>query len=66
MLELDVLLEPFFETAFTALSESGQRTFMALLEQDDSDLLSWFQHKTEPDDAEMAKMVQIILDRAKS
>ncbi|MCV5333976.1 succinate dehydrogenase assembly factor 2, partial [Escherichia coli] len=38
MLELDVVIMPFFEECFDTLSEQEQRDFVSLLECDDPDL----------------------------
>ncbi|MCL9781530.1 succinate dehydrogenase assembly factor 2 [Vibrio sp. S4M6] len=41
MLELDVVIMPFFEECFNSLSESEQKDFVSLLECDDPDLFAW-------------------------
>jgi|TARA_B100001079_G_C16295749_1_gene463070 antitoxin CptB len=63
MLELDLLLLPFFDEVFRDLPENQQQAFERLLEQDDPDLLQWFSQKDQPDDDELAELVRIILDR---
>lgn len=63
MLELDLLLLPFFEQAFESLSADQQNTFIELLEQDDPDLLAWFSRKARPQADNLAAMVDLILDR---
>lgn len=63
MLELDLLLLPFFEQAFESLPEDQQNTFIELLEQDDPDLLAWFSRKTRPEADNLAAMVDMILAR---
>jgi antitoxin CptB len=63
MLELDLLLLPFFEEEFANLSSKMQLTFVRLLEQDDPDLLLWFSNKSEPEDSALAELVRLILDR---
>jgi antitoxin CptB len=63
MLELDLLLQPFFDEAFGDLPHENQLTFVKLLEQDDPDLLMWFSNKAVPDDQELADLVQMILKR---
>ncbi len=63
MLELDLLLVPFFDEEFSGLSDQMQLTFVKLLEQDDPDLLMWFSNKSEPEDAALAELVSVILDR---
>jgi antitoxin CptB len=63
MLELDLLLLPFFDEEFRQLPESEQQAFLRLLEQDDPDLLLWFSRKGESEDAELQQLVDKILDR---
>ncbi len=65
MLELDVLFIPFVKEAFDQLSNSDQFTFQRLLTCEDPDLFAWFMgHKMCPD-AELGKMVDVILKRVK-
>ena len=42
MLELDVLLRPFVDEAFDALSDKDKAIFQRLLTADDPDLFAWF------------------------
>ena len=63
MLELDLLLQPFFDEVFRELPETVQETFELLLEQDDPDLLMWFSRKAEPEEKALAELVNMILDR---
>jgi antitoxin CptB len=63
MLELDLLLQPFFDEVFKDLPYENQLTFVKLLEEDDPDLLMWFSNKAVPDDQELADLVQMILKR---
>ena len=63
MLELDLLLLPFFEEVYLTLSEADQRAYEKLLEQDDPDLLAWFSRKAIPDDPGLASLVEMILRR---
>ena len=65
MLELDVLFMPFVKEAFDDLSNTDQFTFQRLLTCEDPELFAWFMgHKTCPD-AELAKIVDVILKRVK-
>jgi antitoxin CptB len=41
MLELDLLLRPFFENEFTVLSPAEQKFFEQLLTESDQDLYAW-------------------------
>jgi antitoxin CptB len=63
MLELDLLLLPFFDEVFAELESDEQQAFIKLLEQDDPDLWDWFSRKSESDDPELAALVERILDR---
>ncbi len=63
MLELDLLLLPFCDEVFDTLPEAEQIAFIRLLEQDDPDLLQWFSRKGEPEDPELARLVEQILNR---
>ncbi|MBP0048369.1 succinate dehydrogenase assembly factor 2 [Marinobacterium sp. AK62] len=63
MLELDVLLVPFMEEAFRGLAEVDQERFVRLLDCEDQDLFVWFMQRGEPEDADMKRIVDIILER---
>ena len=63
MLELDLLLLPFFDEVFAELESDQQQAFIRLLEQDDPDLWDWFSRKSESGDPELAALVERILDR---
>lgn len=65
MLELDVLFMPFVKEAFDDLSNTDQFTFQRLLTCEDPELFAWFMgHKVCPD-AELAKIIDVILKRVK-
>ena len=63
MLELDLLLLPFFDEVYRDLPEHQQQAFENLLEQEDPDLLQWFSQQASPTDPAMAELVLVILDR---
>ena len=63
MLELDLLLLPFFDDVFHDLQEHEQRAFVRLLDQEDPDLLRWFSQKGQSNDSELQEMVDKILKR---
>lgn len=65
MLELDVLFMPFVEEALEQLSYDDKVLFERLLTCDDPDLYAWFMGHQACEDADLAKMVQIILTRVK-
>lgn len=59
MLELDLLLQPYFEKHFQSLTPVQQATFVRFLESTDPDLYSWLLGYSEPP-AEFAELVQLI------
>lgn len=63
MLELDLLLLPFFDEVFAELESDEQQAFIKLLEQEDPILWDWFSRKSESDDPELAALVERILNR---
>ena len=63
MLELDLLLLPFFDEVFAELESDEQQAFIKLLEQEDPILWDWFSRKSESDDPELAALVERMLDR---
>lgn len=63
MLELDLLLVPFFDEVFHDLEDDEQQIFIRLLEQDDPDLQEWFSRSSTSADTELQAMVEKILDR---
>lgn len=65
MLELDVLFMPFVEQAYDALTDEDKAVFQRLLKADDPDLFAWFMGHEKCKDPELARMVQIILDRVR-
>ena len=63
MLELDLLLVPFFDEEYGDLSTLQQQTFKQLLAEEDADLIQWFSRKGISDDPALAAMVNKILAR---
>ncbi|PWI34704.1 succinate dehydrogenase assembly factor 2 family protein [Vibrio albus] len=61
MLELDVVIMPFYEECFDSLSAEEQTDFVALLECDDPDLFRWVMHQGVSDDPKLAAMVDKIV-----
>ena len=66
MLELDMLLLPFYETCYDDLSESEQQTFVELLSFEDPTLLQWFIHQEPASSAALQTMVDKISAHALS
>ena len=65
MLELDLLLAPFFDDFYLDLTGEQQQAFVALLEQEDPDLLAWFNGNDRPPDAGLGNIVDLILARVR-
>ena len=65
MLELDVLLEPFTNKVFKSLSEQDKKGYMRLIDCEDPDLFGWFMSDNRPEDAELSRMVDMVLDHAR-
>lgn len=65
MLELDVLLVPFAEQAFTSLGAEDKVRYRQLLEHEDPDLFTWFMESQTPDNADMARIVELVLEHAR-
>ena len=63
MLELDLLLIPFSEDEFLKLCERDQRIYMQMLDRDDPQLMQWFSRQSTPEDAQLARVVELILLR---
>lgn len=61
MLELDVLFQPFVERHYDQLSEDDQLLFEKLLECDDPDLFAWFMGHRECPDADLSRIIRVIL-----
>ena len=62
MLELDLVLQPFLENVYQTLAQSDQQLFVDLLESEDQDLFQWFLRKSDPEDPDLMRIVQIIRD----
>ncbi|KAA0693167.1 succinate dehydrogenase assembly factor 2 family protein [Halopseudomonas laoshanensis] len=63
MLELDVLLLPFLQEAYSDLEPADKERFSKLLTCEDQDMFGWFMQRSEPDDPDLKRMVRMILDR---
>ncbi|WPC73727.1 FAD assembly factor SdhE [Vibrio porteresiae] len=61
MLELDVVIMPFFEECFDSLSEIEQQSFVSLLECDDPDLFKWVMRHGRSENLNHAAMVDKIV-----
>ncbi|PYE35481.1 antitoxin CptB [Idiomarina fontislapidosi] len=65
MLELDVLFEPFVDEAYDHLSDDDKAVFRRLVTCDDPDLFAWFMGHKQCPDAELQRMVDLMLARVK-
>lgn len=63
MLELDVLLVPFLQEVYPQLDPEDQARYRKLLECEDQDMFGWFMQREVPEDADLRRMVNMILDR---
>lgn len=63
MLELDVLLLPFLQEAYSDLEPADKERFSKLLTCEDQDMFGWFMQRSEPEDPDLKRMVRMILDR---
>lgn len=57
MLELDLILIPFLENHYSALSEADKAAYQLLLKSEDQDLFAWFMKKSRPEDPILADIV---------
>ena len=65
MLELDILLAPFVEHGYDALTEPEKHIFERLLACDDPDLFAWFMGHAQSQDPQLQALVQVILNRVR-
>ncbi|MGV8843374.1 MAG: succinate dehydrogenase assembly factor 2 [Pseudomonas sp.] len=63
MLELDLLLVPFVREVYPHLNAEDRQLYTRMLECEDQDMFGWFMQRSESDDPELQRMVQMILDR---
>lgn len=60
MLELDAILQPFFDRYFSNLNPKQQQTFARLLECTDPELYNWFIGSEVPEDPDLYELVTLI------
>ncbi len=60
MLELDLILIPFFEQNFVNLPSVQKQAFINLLEQPDPDIFNWLMGYTQPDEPELGEIITVI------
>jgi antitoxin CptB len=64
MLELDVLLQPFIEAQYEAMTDENKKTFIRLLECEDPELFAWFMGHEQCQDPLLADMIVKVRGRA--
>lgn len=60
MLELDAILQPFFDQYFQTLSIQDQHDFERLLTHSDPELFAWFIGSEHPQDESLHNLVRLI------
>lgn len=65
MLELDILLSPFVEDGYDALSLEQKYVFEQLLASDDPDLFAWFMGHGKAADPAIQHLVETIVRRVR-
>lgn len=62
MLELDIMLMPFFENCFVDLSSFEQESFIELLKMDDPLLFRWLMRQEKPDKIQLQYIIEKIIE----
>lgn len=62
MLELDIMLMPFFENCFIDLSSAEQESFIELLKMDDPLLFRWLMRQEKPDKIQLQYIIEKIIE----
>lgn len=60
MLELDLVLLPFLDNVYDSLEQEDKERYWALMDCEDQDLFAWFMRRTDPEDADTLRIVEII------
>ncbi len=60
MLELDLILMPFLEKVYPALSQSDKEFYWALLAEEDQDIYAWCMRREDPEKKSLQRIVGII------
>lgn len=61
MLELDLILVPFVQNCFSSLCSDDQQRYIALLEQEDTDIFRWLLRAEAPGSEDLRRIVSLIL-----
>ncbi|MDY7218943.1 succinate dehydrogenase assembly factor 2 [Denitrificimonas sp. JX-1] len=65
MWELDQLLVPFVEEQYLKLDEADRERYRALLDCEDQDIFAWCMLRSEPDNPDLKRIVELVLEHAK-
>lgn len=65
MLELDRLLVPFLQEAYVSLADEDKERYKKLLSCEDQDMFAWFMQRNEPEDADLQRMVELVLEHSR-
>ena len=60
MLELDLILVPFIENGYLHVDERQQKQYEFLLEQEDTDIFTWFLGSVPAPEGDLAEIVATI------
>lgn len=60
MLELDLILLPFIDNVYPTLSPEDQLSYQQLLTSEDQDMYAWFMRRTDPEDASLQRIVDLV------
>jgi antitoxin CptB len=60
MLELDLILLPFIDNVYPTLSQEDQLSYQQLLTSEDQDMYAWFMRRTDPEDASLQRIVDLV------
>ena len=60
MLELDLVLLPFLDNVYDSLEQEDKERYWALMDCEDQDLFAWFMRRTDPEDPDTLRIVEII------
>lgn len=66
MLELDELLVPFVREAYTELAADDQARYEKLLGCEDQDMFAWFMRRSQPDDADLQRIIGLVLEHSRT
>lgn len=66
MLELDLILVPFFDNCFLQLTSRDQQRYIKLLEGEDNDLFVWLLGRGFSEDQDTQQIVEKIIHYSKS